>query len=190
MMRAIYLVLIGTVIGGYFLVSGRQRLSQTAQQAAIWFLIFVGAVLAYGVWDDVAGIATPRQSVVSGEAGVIIDVPRRRDGHYHLELEVNGAPVAFIVDTGASDLVLSRDDAARAGIDADGLRYLGEARTANGVVRTAQVRLAEVRLGDIVDRDVRAVVNAGDMPASLLGMSYLQSFGRIEIENDQLRLIR
>jgi aspartyl protease family protein len=189
-MRLVYLVLLGTVVGGYFLLSGRQRMSQTLQQAAIWFLIFVGAVLAYGIWEDIEDIATPRQSIVSTVEGVVVDVPRQRDGHYHLFLEINGTEVEFIVDTGASDLVLTRQDAARVGLTDDSLRFLGEARTANGMVRTAAVRLDEVALGEIVDRDVPAVVNEGEMYQSLLGMSYLQSFGRIEIENDQLRLVR
>jgi aspartyl protease family protein len=189
-MRAMYLGLLLAVVGGYFVLSGRQHITRSLQQAAIWFLIFVGVVLAYGIWEDVEGIASPRQSVVSGVDGVVVDVPRQRDGHYHLYLEVNGTPVDFIVDTGATDLVLTRRDAARIGLDLDGLDYQGEAYTANGTVRTAAVRLDEVVLGEIVDRGVRAVVNEGEMHQSLLGMSYLQEFGRIEIENDQLRLIR
>jgi aspartyl protease family protein len=190
LMRAIYLGLLASVIGGYFLLASRKRMSQTLQHAAIWFLIFVGAVLAYGIWDDVRDIATPRQSVVSSADGVIVDVPRQRDGHYHVTLGVNGTPVEFIVDTGATDLVLTRADAERVGLAEEDLRFLGEALTANGTVRTAAVRLGEVTLGEIVDYDVPAVVNEGEMRQSLLGMSYLQAFGRIEIENDQLRLIR
>jgi aspartyl protease family protein len=190
LMRAIYLGLLASVIGGYFLLASRKRMSQTLQHAAIWFLIFVGAVLAYGIWDDVRDIATPRQSVVSSADGVIVDVPRQRDGHYHVTLGVNGTPVEFIVDTGATDLVLTRADAERVGLAEEDLRFLGKALTANGTVRTAAVRLGEVTLGEIVDYDVPAVVNEGEMRQSLLGMSYLQAFGRIEIENDQLRLIR
>lgn len=189
-MRVIYLVLLGSVVAFYFFVSHRQRLGQAVQQAAIWFFIFLGAVLAYGIWDDVKGIAVPQQAVISGSEGVMVDVPRSRDGHYHLVLGVNGVPVEFIVDTGATDLVLTRADAERVGLAADDLRFLGEAMTANGPVQTASVRLDEVSVGEIVDRDVSAVVNGGEMRQSLLGMSYLQEFGRIEIENDQLRLIR
>jgi aspartyl protease family protein len=124
------------------------------------------------------------------DGATVIEVPRERDGHYHMTLGVNGAPIRFIVDTGATDLVLSREDAARAGLDLDELRYFGRAFTANGEVRTAQVRLDEVRVGEIVDTFVPAVVNEGDMRVSLLGMSYLQEFGRIEIADDTLRLVR
>ena len=189
-MRLVYLAILGSAIIVPFLISNRHRMGQMLQQAAIWALIFVGGVVVYGMWDDISQTAVPRQTVIAGEAGSVVEVPRSRDGHYHMELVVNGAPVRFVVDTGASDLVLTRSDAEAAGVAMDDLRFTGRAQTANGEVRTADVRLAEVALGDSVDRDVRAVVNEGEMRQSLLGMSYLQHFGRIEIENDRLRLIR
>ena len=66
-----------------------------------------------------------------------MEVPRSADGHYYLTMEVNGAPIRFVVDTGATELVLSRADAERAGIDTGGLIYSGRAFTANGMVETA-----------------------------------------------------
>ncbi|MEM9798195.1 MAG: TIGR02281 family clan AA aspartic protease [Pseudomonadota bacterium] len=189
-MRLVYLALLGTVIAGYFLMANRARMSQMLQQAAIWFFIFVGGVLVFGISDDVSQSAVPRQSVVEDGGTLAIEVPRRFDGHYHLTLAVNGEPVEFIVDTGATDLVLAREDARRVGLDPDELNYLGRAFTANGEVRTASIRLDEVALGQITDRDVRGVVTEGDLQQSLLGMSYLNNFGRIEIEDDTLRLIR
>jgi aspartyl protease family protein len=189
-MSLLYLGLLGTVIGAGFLLANRHRLGQMAQQAAIWGFIFLGTVLAYGLWDDIEATLIPQQSVVMGEGGVVVEVPRQRDGHYHLVLGVNGTPIPFIVDTGATDMVLSQQDAAAAGIDVDALRWSGRAFTANGEVETARVRLAEVALGEMVDRNVNAVVNGGALHRSLLGMSYLGEFGRIEIEDDTLRLIR
>ena len=183
----IYLVLLGCVIGGYFFTQSRRDLGKTAQQAAIWGLIFVGVIAVAGLWDDVQNNVAPRQNVaVDGT----VTVPRGFDGHYHIVLGIEGVPVEFIVDTGATDLVLSRADAARVGIDVDGLAWLGEAQTANGRVPLAQVFLDEVNLGEMVDRGVRASVNGGDMDGSLLGMSYLQRFGRIEIVDDRLILER
>ncbi len=183
----LYLGLLGAVIGGYFLISNRHRMGQVAQQAAIWGLIFVGVVAIAGMWSDISDDLMPRQNYV-GEGR--IEVPRGFDGHYHLTLGINGVDVPFVVDTGATDIVLTRQDAARAGIDPDALAYLGRARTANGEVRLARVSLDEVRLGDMADREVTASVNAGEMAGSLLGMSYLQHFGRIEIANDRLILER
>ncbi len=182
----LYLVLLGCFIGSYFLVA-RQNLGKTMQQAAIWALIFFGAVAAAALWSDVSDEVMPRQNLASDGT---IEVPRGFDGHYRVTLEIDGAEVPFIVDTGASDLVLSRDDAMRVGIDPDALAYLGRAQTANGTVPMARVVLDRVSLGGVVERDVGASVNGGDMDASLLGMSYLARFGRIEIEGDTLSLTR
>ena len=66
----------------------------------------------------------------------------------------------------------------------------GRAQTANGEVRTASVRINEVILGNMLDRNVPALVNSGEMDTSLLGMSYLQKFSRIEIADNTLVLER
>ena len=189
-MRLVYLGLLGTVIAGTFLIANRHRMGQMAQYAAIWFLIFVGGILVFGVWDDVRRIAMPSQTLLTEDGQAVIEVPRGRDGHYYMTLDINGTPVEFVVDTGATDLVLTQDDARRAGLDPGSLDYVGRAFTANGEVATADVRLDAVTLGGVTDSGVRAVVNGGEMRQSLLGMSYLQEFGRIEIANDRLRLIR
>ncbi len=185
--RLAYLGLLAVAIAGYYFAQNRQNLGQTAQYAAIWGLIFVGVVAAVGMWTDISRTASPGQ--FSDETGRI-EVPRGRDGHFQLTLEVNGTAVAFIVDTGASQIVLSQRDAARVGLDPQGLAYLGMAQTANGMVRTASVRLDSVTLEGMTERDVRAVVNEGEIDGSLLGMEYLDRFARIVIEGDRMILTR
>lgn len=96
----------------------------------------------------------------------------------------------FVIDTGATEMVLSLEDARRVGLDTAALAYVGQARTANGVVPIAQVVLDEVALGGISDTNVRASVNGGQMDGSLLGMGYLERFSKIEIEGDRLVLTR
>lgn len=184
----LYLSLLGAVIAGYFLMQNRHRMGQMAQQALIWVLIFVGIVAAWGLWDDLRA-TVPGQNAVVNESGAIV-VPRAADGHYHLTLEINDTPVRFIVDTGASDLVLTQDDARRVGIDPEALPFLGRARTANGTVATALVTLDSVALGPIEDRGVRARISGGEMPGSLLGMSYLQRFDNISIADGRMVLTR
>ena len=186
-MQLTYLVLLAAAIGGSYIVAHRDNMGKMAQQAVIWFLIFVGVIGAIGLWEDVSNDVAARQTVIGDER---VEVPQSRDGHYYLTLDINGVPVNFVVDTGASDVVLTQRDARRIGLEPDSLDYVGSASTANGVVRTAPVRLDSVTLGDIVDRNVRAVVNAGDMEGSLLGMSYLGRYTRMEISNGELVLIR
>jgi len=186
--RIIYLLLLVAVVGGWFFVTNRENLGKTAQQAAIWGLIFVGVIAVAGLWEDIRDDVAPRQSVVSD--GARIEVPRSFDGHYYLSLELNGTPVRFVIDTGATDMVLTREDARAVGIDPDRLAYLGSAQTANGTVPIARVTLNTVALGGVVDTNVGASVNGGEMFGSLLGMTYLNRFGRIEIADGRLILER
>lgn len=186
--QVIYLVLLGSVIGFWFLIQNRQSMNRTLQYAAVWGLIFVGVIAAAGLWGDIRQASLFTQSV-DAETGEI-DVPRSPDGHYYLTLDINGEPVKFIVDTGATDMVLTLQDAERAGVTLEDASFFGRANTANGQVRVAPVTLDAVTLGEVTDRGVRASVNEGDMDASLLGMSYLQRFDRIEISNGKLVLVR
>lgn len=183
----IYLVLLLVMVAGWFFMSNRPARNQLAQQAAIWGLIFVGTISAVGLWGDLRRQVLPMQRVAAG--GEIV-LPRAPDGHYYATLTLNGAPVRFVVDTGASQMVLSLEDAAAAGIAEGDLRFVNEAETANGTVRTAAVRLDEVVFGGVSERRVRAMVNAAPMPHSLLGMDYLNRFARIEISGGQLILHR
>lgn len=182
-----FLGLLGAAIAGSYFISQRGNLGKTAQQAAVWGLIFVGVIAVVGMWSDIRNTVTPRQQI--GAAGEIV-LPRQPNGHYYLTLDVNDVPVDFVVDTGASQIVLSQEDAARVGIDPASLRYLGLANTANGQVRTAPVWLDRVSLGGLQDFDVPAVVNDGQMDGSLLGMTYLDSFDTIQIRNGELILQR
>lgn len=182
-----YLGLLAIAITGSYVVSNRDQMGKMAQQAMIWLLIFVGVVAAFGLWNDIQRDVTGHQIIA--ENG-IIEVPRRADGHYYLTLELNGTMVEFVVDTGASQMVLTQNDARRIGLDPANLRYTGRANTANGEVSTAAVMLNSVRLGDITDANVRAVVNGGPMEGSLLGMSYLRLYRSIEITGGHLLLTR
>ncbi len=186
--RLIYLVLLGSVIFFYFVVANRPNLGQLARHGLLWILIFLGAVAGFGLWNDIRNELIPRQSVAMN--GASVEVPRAFNGHYYLTLEANGTPVTFVVDTGASDIVLSREDALRVGIDPEALVYSGRARTANGTVRTASTRIGTLALGPIVDRDVTVWINDGDTHDSLLGMSYLQRFDTLQIVDGRLMLRR
>ena len=185
--RLVYLSILGSVLVLWFVVQSRESLGKLLQHAAAWGLIFLGAIAVVGLWQDIRQTVRPTQSVISDSR---IELPRAPDGHYYLTAEVEGTPVRFVVDTGATQIVLSRSDAARAGIDTERLVYTGRARTANGTVRTAPVRLERLAIGPIEDRGVRAVVNEGEMDGSLLGMEYLRRFSSVEITGDTLVLTR
>ncbi len=186
--QLIYLVLLGCAILGYYLVSHRNALGQMARHAALWGLIFIGVIAAVGLWSDISRDVFPRQSVFA-EAGRI-EVPQAQDGHYYMVLEANGESIDFVVDTGATDIVLNHADARRVGLNPDELMYTGVAGTANGIVRTARVTLDTLTLGPFTDRAVPVWVTEGEMRTSLLGMAYLRQFERLEISGGQLVLER
>jgi aspartyl protease family protein len=186
--RLIYLVLLLMVVAGWFFAQRRTSLNRTLQQMILWVFLFAGAVLLYSVRDDLRLAVGPDARVqVSGEQVILA---RATDGHYYATLGVNGESVVFVVDTGATDMVLSRSDAVRVGIDPESLDYFGRARTANGEVRTARVRLDRVQLGPFEDSRVTAWVNDGELDTSLLGMGYLQRFAKIEISGNRMILHR
>lgn len=185
--RLAYLVLLLAAVGGYFLAQGRRNWNKLAQQAAIWGLIFLGVVAGYGLWTDLSRDLAPRQAVLGNGQ---LEVPRMFDGHFYVTAKLNGEPVQFVVDTGATDVVLTPEDADRIGIELDDLAYSGIATTANGTVRTARARVAEIVLGAFTDRDLPVLVNEHEMEQSLLGMSYLRRFEKIEIADDRLLLTR
>lgn len=186
--RLFYLLLLGIAVGGYAIMANRGHLGRMLRHAALWGLIFVGAIAVIGLWSDIRNDMSPSQTVFADQG--LVEVPRSPDGHYYLRLDLDGEPVDFVVDTGASGIVLTRKDARRVGIPMNDLIFSGRARTANGAVRTALARVNEIALGPIKDRDVAIFVNEGEMERSLLGMTYLQRFDRLEISDRTLILER
>lgn len=184
MARVGYLAIILAALGGWVMVEFRQRMGQALRMALAWGLIFVGVMAGYGLWSDIRRDVMPIQEVAADGA---VEVPRAADGHYYLNLMINGTAVPFMVDTGASGLVLSARDAERLGIDLAGLAYRGQATTANGVVRTARVVLPLVELGPFRNTDFGAFVTEGELDQSLLGMDYLGQF-RMEFDGGKLVL--
>lgn len=185
--RLIYLVVLAAAIGGSMLLTYRGALGKLAQQLSIWGLIFVGVAAGYGLWSDINN-SRPRMAVVDDQGA--LQVPQAADGHYYLTLMVNGQAIDFMIDTGASEVVLSQADAARVGIDLSTLGYFGQASTANGPVRTARITLDDVALAGTDEGSMRAWVNEGELDISLLGMSYLRRFSSMEFRDGVLRLTR
>lgn len=110
------------------------------------------------------------------------------DGHFYLKVEVNGVPVRFMVDTGATSVALSPHDAARVGLRPARHEFTMRAATANGTIKLAPVILREVSLGSFSAQDVEATVNQAPMPVSLLGISLLQRLKSYEVRGQTLYL--
>lgn len=110
------------------------------------------------------------------------------NGHFLAGATVNGDPVRFLVDTGASKVILTLADARRLGFDPDLLDFSERYRTAGGGVLGAPVVLREVRVGQLSLADVSASVTRGPLGVSLLGMSFLDRLEGYEVRRNRLIL--
>lgn len=185
-MRVFYLLLLLAAVAGWVMAEYRGRLGQAARAGAAWAMIFLGVVALYGLWGDLRRDIRPVQEATATGS---LSIPRAADGHYYPRLLIGGREITFMADTGASGVVLSPGDAARLGLDPQGLDFVNQAMTANGPVATASVRLADVTLGPFHDPEIRAQVNQAAMDVSLLGMDYLGQFS-IQIAGDRMVLSR
>lgn len=179
---------------GFFAASGllRRRVGRReAQFALAWAGIFAAIFLGYalvagdGAWPGrlIGGLnpAAPLAASQTGEAPGAVELRRRSDGHFAANALVNGRPVRFLVDTGATSVALTLADAKRAGVDVDALRYTVRHSTANGTNWGAPVRLERIAVGDVEVRNVRASVLQEGLDTSLLGMSFLNRLESYEV---------
>lgn len=110
-------------------------------------------------------------------------------GHFSADIQINGQFVKALIDTGASVVALSAEDARKAGLNPPRADYRLPMQTANGVVHAARVRIPELRLQSLVVRDVEAaVLPAGALSVTLLGMSFLKRLGSFEMNGATLVL--
>jgi aspartyl protease family protein len=128
--------------------------------------------------------ASQSEPIESGEASIA----KSSDGHFWADAEVDGHPVRFLVDTGATAVALTADDARNLGIDPSSLQYQYTVMTANGPARAAQVKLGLVSVGRAQISDVQAFVIDKGLGTSLLGMSYLGRLAKFEATPDAMVL--
>jgi aspartyl protease family protein len=118
-----------------------------------------------------------------------VTLPAGKYGHFEADAEINGRDIGVMVDTGASLVALTYDDAERAGIYVHPSDFTHRAQTANGIARVAPVTISRIRIGDITVRDVPAVVSErGASERTLLGMSFLGRLSRVEMRGSTLVL--
>lgn len=122
-------------------------------------------------------------------AGRTVELKAGAHGHFYSRIYVNGRAVQAMVDTGASIVALTFEDARNAGVHIRDSEFTHRVSTANGVARVALVTLDSVAIEDIVVRDVRAAVaEPGKLTKTLLGMSFLGQLRRAEMSRGVLVL--
>ena len=181
--QLIYLafLLIIVIIWGF---RGRElRMKPIAIAGVAWLSAISALVVAYSyredvraVYDRFRGEVSPTLAVARAEGEV--ELRKAWDGHFRAVTEVNGAKVGMLIDTGASIVLLSYEDAEAAGLDPANLAYRQPVVTANGRAHVAPITLDYVAVGNVGLQSVKAAVaEKGKLHSSLLGMSFL---GRLE----------
>ncbi len=132
-----------------------------------------------------AGMASRKASPPASRA---LTIRASAGGHFMIEADVDGTDIRFMVDTGATEVVLSPKDAARIGFDLRSRNFTRQFNTAGGVIRAAPVTLRRIRIGQLVLRDVEAWVNEAPLFVSLLGMSFLKRLDGYEVQDGKLIL--
>lgn len=122
------------------------------------------------------------------QSASVVFIPKSEDGHFWTEAQVNHGYVNFLVDTGASVIALTPEDASIAGIKLQDLKYNRTVSTAGGEIPAAYVTLDNVAVGRIELRNIQAIVIKDGLAHSLLGMSYLGELQKVEATPDSLIL--
>jgi len=159
-----------------------QELPSTFKLLTIWLLILTAVFLAVLAWQHQR--ERPRFTLNERE----LRLQRGPDGHFHWPGRLAGRDTVFLVDTGASAVALTPDDAKRLGFEPSKLNYAYKVMTANGEAHAAAVKLASVSVAGTKVTDVDALVLDKGLDASLLGMTYLGRLSRFEATRSSLIL--
>jgi aspartyl protease family protein len=175
------------------LAASQRRLSAMAADLGIWFVIMLVLVGGYSYRFELQDMARAATSQLVPSRGVerspgVVSFNRAHDGQFWIDAEIDGTAVRFLVDTGATDVVLSRADAERLGYNVDRLTFSREADTANGRTVEAPVTLGQLSIGSIRFEHVPAAISRGGLRSSLLGMKLLERLSGVEIRHDTLTI--
>jgi len=134
--------------------------------------------------DDVqlAAATTPQWS------GADMALAREPDGHFYAKVKVDGSDYRMLVDTGATVVALTGEDARAMGLAWDPNAVAPVARGAGGAVYGVTTTIPDMTVGDFEARDVQAVIIPEGLGISLLGQSFLSHVPKVDIADDKLTL--
>lgn len=182
--RLLYVTLLLMFIGGSVFLN--RHYTSKLRDGMIWLAIFIVFILGYQQRNSLRA-ALLSEHVFAGDSRVV-ELYLREDGHFYVDATMNDASVRFMIDTGASQIVLDKRDAKRAGINPDDLAYTQFFSTANGTVRGAPVTLKRLQLGGFSFNNVSASVNGAPLATPLLGLRFLRKHFDVRISDDRMTL--
>ena len=189
MLGGVYILMAMMLVVGS-LMARREPAAKMMKMALAWIVIFVAGFVLFTFRDNLGWVAQRLRAEAVGtpvQDGRETRIPMAIDGHFWVEATLNGHATKFLVDSGATTTTVDRKTANAAGIQVSGRRdrYV---RTANGVIRVASGRAAELSIGGITRRDVALEIADND-DLNVLGMNYLSSLSRWSVEGRWLILV-
>jgi aspartyl protease family protein len=189
MLGGVYILMaIMLVLGS--LMSRREPIAKLLTMALAWVAIFAAGFILFTFRDNFSWVAQRLKAEAVGTpvvAGRETRIPMAIDGHFWVEARVNGVPVKFLVDSGATMTTIDRDTAARAGVPVSP-RADQFVRTGNGIIRVATGRARSLEVGAIERHDIGLQVADHD-DLNVLGMNFLSSLSRWGVEGRWLVLV-
>ncbi|MHC5307415.1 TIGR02281 family clan AA aspartic protease [Bartonella sp. LJL80] len=195
--QASYYGIWGLVLASGLLGSGI-KLTHMVRSTAIWLAAIFALMLVYNTRYEIQDFASNiTAGLIPGspvtrytEDGTTVTLERAANGHFQSRAEVDGKSILFTIDTGASSVILSYEDAAAIGIDVNKLSFTLPVDTANGQTHTAVIMIDALKIGAIERHNIPAMVSKrGDLSGSLLGMSYLDRLSGYSVRGDRLILV-
>jgi aspartyl protease family protein len=190
-----YKIALLVFVSGAVLTLFRERLAEAITAALLWVVVGLFLVIGYSyrlqlhdIADHVMVVLVPGHIFAHGRDVEIYRSASSSD-FYIREVRVNEALVPMVLDTGASTIVLTQDDAKAAGLPLALLDYTVSIDTANGRTHAAPLKIKLIAIGDIEEHSVDALVaQAGTLRTSLLGMSFLNRLQSWEVRGTHLVL--
>ena len=188
MLGGLYILMAIMLVVGT-LMARREPLAKMATMALAWIAIFGAGFVLLTFRDDLGMVAQRLRAEATGVPVVMgqeLRIPMAIDGHFWVEADLNGVPVKFLIDSGATMTTIGRQTAANAGVTV-GENRDQQVRTGNGMVRVASGRAASLSIGTIERSDVGLHIADGE-DLNVLGMNYLSSLDRWGVEGRWLVL--
>ena len=190
MLGGVYIVMAVMLVLGT-LISRREPIAKLLTMALAWIAIFGAGFVLFTFRDDFGWVAQRLKAEAIGTPvveGRETRIPMAIDGHFWVEGRVNGVPVKFLVDSGATMTTIDRETAHKAGV-AVAARPDQFVRTGNGIIRVSSGRARELVIGDITRKNIGVQVAGNDDNLNVLGMNFLSSLSRWGVQGRWLVLV-
>ncbi len=179
------------VVVGSALLARRIPIGQAAKMALAWIAIFAVGLSIYAFRNDFKTFGnrvwleiSPPRTVIEGET---LRIRKSGDGHFWVDVSINGNEERFLVDSGATITALSVGAAQRSGVEPGG-GFPMVLNTANGAISADRASIDRLTVGTIRRDDMGVVIAEEFGGTNVLGMNFLSSLSSWSVEGDWLML--